>query len=636
MATSVVLSSVGTHPAIAWSPARGRFVSIWQNGAAAYTDLDTAPLVQLGGSEGSFPRIHTTPDGATWVCYRLGAAPWTGYLARLSDVANRFDGVPFNLGPTHGSFPAVFGGSWFAYQSDGANAGWPVMRASLVNNAPASMVRHGAGVGLGLIDTVAAVYTWDDLRGLIPGLHDPTSAGGLVCGATDRNGKPCVVVSHRATGDELELWPGQDSQNPFIAWDGGDQYAVVAWSAAGQGVRRMTFARSELKPVAPLPVREPVVAHPSEPRAMAWFFDHGRYGDFWPVCHGTMCGLELYKDGSGQAPADAPARMKSAAERSGGCYLDHRDIVLAKSWWKQVIAVYLHEVGTPSDVGWAASTARSTMQREGLPVRPVIAVVSPNDALNGAFAGTCDAIAAEIYFDAPSASWDEMRVRTKNRIANVLWAQQPTPVYLIPQSYDRSDGAGPLFGPWESPAGRDQLTAIAQGCFDSLTGSRVLGLLPFAYARPGGATTYPELDRWYSAQALALVRPPLPEDEEYEDDMTGQEVIDRVKTVTIPPDISDGAVNWFRANACWERDRVFETDSNGQPTSTPTLSRGAFSIYFNPVYYREMEAKIAEFGQPTGSEQEVYNTWGDWSFQAVNKAKDAYRAAQPPGPNDPQ
>ncbi len=118
-------------------------------------------------------------------------------------------------------------------------------------------------------------------------------------------------------------------------------------------------------------------------------------------------------------------------------------------------------------------------------------------------------------------------------------------------------------------------------------------------------------------------------------DLSAQDIIHRVATITIPPDISDGAAQRFRNEGCWERDRVFETDSNGNPTQTPTMSRGAWSLYFNPVYYREMETRIATHGQPTGSPEQIYNIWGGWSGEALNAAIAGYRAAQPPGPNDP-
>ena len=131
-----------------------------------------------------------------------------------------------------------------------------------------------------------------------------------------------------------------------------------------------------------------------------------------------------------------------------------------------------------------------------------------------------------------------------------------------------------------------------------------------------------------------MTSPALPTDPE--DELTANDVINRVKTITIPPDISDGAALRFRNEGCWERDRVFETTGSGEPTQTPIMSRGAASLYFNPVYYREMEGKIAEFGAPTGSPEEVYNKWAGWSGQALDAAIKAYRAAQPPGPNDPQ
>ena len=168
--------------------------------------------------------MHSDAD-ILFTAWRDGAEPFHGHIETIGA------GVIDDLGPIHGASPLVFGGEYVAYQTGGADKGYPIVLHELLSDRtqPAG---NGKGVGLSrIVDTT--VRTWDDERGVVPGLHDPCWAGELVVGATDRDGQPCAVVQH-ADGRELELWKGQDSQNPMMAYSPTDRY-VLRGRLVGQG-----------------------------------------------------------------------------------------------------------------------------------------------------------------------------------------------------------------------------------------------------------------------------------------------------------------------------------------------------------------------------------------------------------------
>ena len=483
---TTLLSTSGTFPSVTWDAIRNQWVSVWQDGAVLVSNA--GHTINIGGGQTSFPRLDF--QDKVLLAYRDGAPPFDGHLASLDSVVHQIR----NLKPVHGMFPIVLGNEYVAYQRDDAHAGYPVRRERIFSSDGAD-VRAGAPTGLAFIDIMGAVRTWDEIP-VTDGLHNVTYAGFLHCGATDRGGVPCVVVRD-TSGRELVLWQGEDSQNPTIAWDGADGYAVVAWSSAGQGVRMNTFIDAEL--VYP-DAREPVIVTPKNPRFFGWFFEDGRYGEHDELSNVAVQGRGLYKNGANQLPPNVNDLVIASIKQDGGGFIGKGDVRLVKPIWNLIFGMWLHEVGDAATVRWAATDARAEMSREGVKARPIVAVITPGQSLDSSFAKSCDILAPEIYFDEPAGNWDEMYIEAKARVLEVLDALAPTPLILVPQAYDRSDAR------WKASA--DQLTAIAQACFSVLDHPRVLGLWPFAYSRPGGATTYPELLKWYRAQANVMQRPP--------------------------------------------------------------------------------------------------------------------------------
>jgi hypothetical protein len=90
------------------------------------------------------------------------------------------------------------------------------------------------------------------------------------------------------------------------------------------------------------------------------------------------------------------------------------------------------------------------------------------------------------------------------RIAEVCRALAPSPLFLCVQAFDRAKAS------WRNAL--PQLEAIQQAANEAVARGQVLGLLWFAYARPGGVRAYPRLGLWHAAQIRATLPPPLPVD----------------------------------------------------------------------------------------------------------------------------
>jgi hypothetical protein len=258
---STTLAASGTFPSLCWHPALRQWLAVWQDGAhLLFNNTDFKPIDVKGGQT-SYARLCEF-GGSIWLTAREGTEEGLGFLWKF---AGYLPEVRRELGRAHGMYPTVMGEGSVAWLRAGATAGWPIFKAPMVGAAMPEPAGLGAPTGLALI-TQGMVVNWDQLRGVVPGLNDPTFAGWLVAGTTDRNGKPCVVVTHPESGRELVLWPGQDSLNPVIAWDGGEKYAVVAWSGRGEGIRLAEFIESELLLPMPEPGPDPEPEPEPEPQ----------------------------------------------------------------------------------------------------------------------------------------------------------------------------------------------------------------------------------------------------------------------------------------------------------------------------------------------------------------------------------
>lgn len=366
---------------------------------------------------------------------------------------------------------------------------------------------------------------------------------------------------------------------------------------------------------------------------LTWFYATGRYGDFFPHQNAALTSAEFYSD-NGFIPDWADECVAEAVKAEGAAFIGVSDIAYAKPFWSKVVGIMIHEAGSPEQIKAAVAEANATMDTFGLPRRQCIAIITPEEAVNPAFARCADAIAPEIYLDAPGDSWEATQARAVDLVAHMLQALPGTPLYLIPQAYDRNNQA------WKDKP--SHLSAIAQACFDALAIERVVGLWPFAYARPGGATTYPQLEDWYTAQADALTTPVLPVDPEEpvdpeDEDMTPEQVAAFMRANPVPSDINTEAYLDFRSKV-WLRDQIAE------PNGTPIITRGALTIYYDPYFNSEVAAQLSQFGAPSGPPEQYAATWRRYAAAGVSRAINVYKhgdpsrglAGQPPGAEDPQ
>lgn len=510
---STTLAAAGVHPSITWGPNRRRWFAVWQVGARI--DSTEGILATLGGVQASFPRLYTYKS-SMWIGYRDGAESGIGTFGRISAIATTIL-TPIRVGPIHGAYPCVFGHGEFAFQYDGAHAQpspWPVEVRSLDENIAMEgdeIFGVGAPTGLALIDSGGSILSWDTIRGRIPGLFDVTYAGELCVGAADRGGSPCAIVQHPESGDELVLWPGQDSQNPVIAWDGGENYAVVAWSATGQGVRQATFKRNELRP--PVVTHGPFGVVPSGRKALGYFFARGKYGNYAPAENTAILPLDAWQDSDGSLPADVDTQIQAALQAVGRGIVSNTAIGAAFPEWAKVLAVFagrqegvvwVHEPASRAEADALVAETRQQVDAHKLPHRPVVVILREEMAADPQFVGCADALAPEIYFRSPESTFGGQLVVARRRIDEVCRALSPSPVFLCVQAFDRNRQD------WRAnPAA---LEAIQQAANEALTRTQVLGLFWFAYARPGGVLQYPKLEPWHVAQ-IALTEPPsLPVD----------------------------------------------------------------------------------------------------------------------------
>jgi hypothetical protein len=277
---------------------------------------------------------------------------------------------------------------------------------------------------------------------------------------------------------------------------------VAMWTTAAQpdgAVRSTLGAWEPLAPARTVPVPFGVAVR--RPKALAEWFDRGRYGSYSPACTCRVIGGGMYKDGDGNRPPDWQARVVRDVRDAGAGFISADDVDwFPAEHWPLVHGVWVHEPHGLDDAAAAIDGARGEMRRRALPVRPVIVVATPPAALAVDFGIVADAVACEVYHDIPAATYEQQLDEARQRIAAVL-ARQSASVYLVVQSYDRSN---PRWA--ERP---DLMEALQQAANEALTSDRVLGLWWFAYARSGGVLTYPRLEAWHALQvALTPALPP--------------------------------------------------------------------------------------------------------------------------------
>jgi hypothetical protein len=205
-------------------------------------------------------------------------------------------------------------------------------------------------------------------------------------------------------------------------------------------------------------------------------------------------------------PPDIDAKICAAIDAAGRCFLAWPDVTRkgVRARWERILGVWSHEPGSPDEARAEVENARALMAGAGLPQRPVVTVLSPHNAADSRYAGIGDLLAPELYLDEPSATYDRQLEATSRRIAEILSALRPSPLIVIVQSFDRAD-ADWVDRPWA-------LEAIQQAANEAIVQPRIAGLWWFAYARPGGVTTYPKLEAWHAAQVAVTPPPPNPVD----------------------------------------------------------------------------------------------------------------------------
>lgn len=623
-----VVSTFGEFPDITW--AEGSIFLTYQLGSVFVIEqrspnydehLHEFPLlkrreIQLGGIAGAFGRVYAHSEKA-FVAYRLGAEPYHGFVHGVNDPR-----PSQGLGKVHGMLPIVFGPVGYAWIAGDSLAGYSIDTMSWEGQKK-SNVRRGQGTGLSRFDTPDFPILVDEDRHAVPGIADPAWAGPCVIGVTDREGLPCVVA--KLPGDlECELWKGQDSPNPRIATDGESFYAT-AWSSRAHGIRLAKLSRADFKKFHVRPFGVAV----EKPKLLGYFFGRrskfGHYPELQENCAVTT--LDTWQDGDGSLPSDVGTQLRTSLKEVGVGVISNTSIIHAAPEWKRVVGVFAGEQESkavwahePTDVTTAqryVNNARKEMDRLKLARRPVILILREDYSTDKRFIGIGDIIAPELYFVAPEATYEKQLQVTRARIREICDALAPSPLIFCVQSFDRIVGGTK----WkESPWA---IEAIQQAANEAIGHDQVVGLFWFAYARGGGVRAYPNLLPWHLAQLAVTPSPKLIVDKPNSEEQMGEaevrkKIAAELAAARVPPDIAQGALIRFRNEAIWDRDKVGEDNITG----------GAQFFYFWPAYYAVMGSKLAQFGPPSGSAEEVYNKWAGWSGEGLDAAKEYYWQAQ--------
>jgi hypothetical protein len=502
---TVKVADAGINPTITFD---GVAIKVsWQLGAVVgIADVDpdalTVDFVQsktLNGGEAAYPEVFH--DGTTtWLAYRDGAWPYEGHLINEETGKEHR-----NLGQIHGSRPVAFGNvNEFAYISAGAAAQWPVRKMELPGGTAAIVRLHAEGTGLSRIDDDGKVISINEDRNAVPGISDPSFGGDAVIGTSDRDGQPCLVALRN--GEECVVWQGQDSQNPRMI-QVGSRWFFVAWSAKGEGIRLGRLEESDFTDPAYSKTPESYT-RAQHSKYVGYWFDHGKYGDFFPQTNTTVLDSTMYEDGDGNLPDNVEELLTNAAEFTERilCGDDELSMVVLAPFWSKVLGVYIHEPDYPEQATVLGNMAKSLMTSLGLPQRPIVGVYTAAQSIDVTYRDKVDIVMPEIYFDDPAASYDAMTSIVLDRLVKVLNTHKGK-ILLIPQTYDRNRDPAWMNAP-------DMVEVILYECGEAMmVNERIIGCVGFAYARPGGATTYKQWQEWYDGMMTKIPgAPPMLDD----------------------------------------------------------------------------------------------------------------------------
>lgn len=449
------------------------------------------------------------PDAEDAVAGNLGVADWAWNMP-----AGHW--ASYLAAPHHRT---VIDGRIVAIRSGGVlSMAWPwVVHAS--TNDHLFIARYLDGVAQGIIPTDVP------MNSLVVGRQGHTAHGRGPVAAHGPNGEQLglQMVTPWRWEDPVKIvdidgvpnlvtssWDGQSSMvliRPF----GATRAQVVPILASSVDVvqvgRRLVIAgagpRGELTVTAiavdqPAIDLAPVVA-PLPRGYVCHFFDGGRYGQHSPARHGTVIALEMFQ-------ADDPRRATKLVEQivsAGGGFVTAGDLDVVAPIWDRIHGIWVHEPHT-STIDQECDAARQAVRRRGLPARPIIPVLAPDQVFGDDWRipQHADWLAIECYEPESLDDWWTAQRRMGRRIQRTLDATGDKPVILIAQAYDRRGGDGS-----RPPAGfsEDALEAYQPVYFDAWRQfpTRVRGVWLFAYARPGGILGRPNVERWHRAAVAA-------------------------------------------------------------------------------------------------------------------------------------
>lgn len=239
-----------------------------------------------------------------------------------------------------------------------------------------------------------------------------------------------------------------------------------------------------------------------------YYYAAGKYGDFHPVQNCIVLGAGMFADGDGTQPAATAFRLLAAARDAGAIFLsaDAISVVALRNDWHLVAGLWLTEYGDVADLERAAVDAEDGMRILGLPRRPIIATVMPDQLFEPGWRMPkgVDWLAVEVYFDVPASDFSQQQTAVMNRVMKILDRLPVTvPVVFVGQAYDRNLDPAWAARPDLIAAGLATLAVMAAGT------DRVKGIWFFAYARPGGAKTYPMVEAACTSIVQSFIRPDI-------------------------------------------------------------------------------------------------------------------------------
>ena len=277
-----------------------------------------------------------------------------------------------------------------------------------------------------------------------------------------------------------------------------DDVFVVASAARGDLRVDLVPTNSALQT---LPVRVP------SPGRTVWagaYYDSGRDGDFTPIGNCTVLSLANFSV-SEVIPPDAPARLRAAARAAGAIFLgtSDGDLDAMRGDWGLVAGLVLGEHPTFREIEQDAAQARQRMAARGLPRRPIVATLMPDQPWAGDWRkpSGVDKLAVEFYLPAPAGNWHEQQRQASRRFDQVYHqaASAGLPLIMIAQTYDRAKA-------WPTPETRESLMPVYA---DLLAEQPIDGIWFFAHGRKGGLRDCPELMPWAKAIVASCPRPQI-------------------------------------------------------------------------------------------------------------------------------